>query len=163
MCTHNDINGLKTTLKSLESQRLETEHFEVIIVDNASFPSLHKQIFALSIDSPLIIRYTYEGTIGLSNARNNGIRIAKSSKIAITDPENVPDPDWLLQICDVLEGNTQLKLVGGKLEDVVEGQLTWYFPKELTEYFTPTQWPTKVESIKFPYFATGYTFSSQRL
>uniref|UniRef100_A0A914QJE1 Glycosyltransferase 2-like domain-containing protein n=1 Tax=Panagrolaimus davidi TaxID=227884 RepID=A0A914QJE1_9BILA len=155
LCCHNDETGIHTTLQALEHQTMANEKFEVIVVDNASQPSLNKFVTKFSTNSSLIIRYIFEKRLGLSIARNTGVNLAKSKFIAVTDPENIPDPRWLENIYETFENNPDTVFIGGKLINNVNGKIPWFFPENLIEYFTPVKWPTKLVPIAYPYFAAG--------
>ncbi len=46
---------------------------------------------------PTILRYVYEKKKGTPNARNKGIKLAKSKKIAFIDDDCIADKDWIYQ------------------------------------------------------------------
>lgn len=154
ICVHNDPDGLTTTAESLTKQSLKAEEFEIVVVDNASAPTLESTVKKLSSETPLVVHYVAEPQLGLGNARNTGINLSHSDQIAITDADNIASQNWLSSIIVTFKSTNAL-VVGGKVDNKFDGSLPSYFPSELTEYFSPTSWPKNLIPVKPPYFVIG--------
>jgi GT2 family glycosyltransferase len=102
---YNGARTLKLCLDSLE--RLNYSDYEVILVDDGSvddtpqIAALHKRI-----------RYLRQANLGLSAARNAGIKAAKGEIIAFTDADCRADEDWLHYLMGHLL-NTRFVGIGG--------------------------------------------------
>lgn len=95
VCTYNRAQLLETVLKSLHEQALDPALYEIIVVDNNS--SDHTRAVVESFSRRLLnCRYCFEGTQGLSHARNRGWREGRGVYIAYTDDDCKPPPHWLV-------------------------------------------------------------------
>lgn len=86
----NDERGINACLNSLDSQSLPKTSYEVIVVDNNSYPPIR-----LDPDVSDLVCLTVEKRPGAYAARNAGLKIARGDIIAFTDADCTPDPDWL--------------------------------------------------------------------
>lgn len=89
VCTRNRPDSLIRCLISL--QRLTTQPYEMIVVDNAPSSDATMQLVA----SFPGVQYVLEPRPGLSVARNRGVQIAKGNVIAFTDDDVEVHPQWL--------------------------------------------------------------------
>jgi glycosyltransferase involved in cell wall biosynthesis len=99
VCTHNPRpDYFARTLAALRAQTLPPEHWDLLIVDNASTAdkaprpdlSWHPQA-----------RVLHEPKLGLTQARLRGIRAAVGGLLVLVDDDNVLDPDYLAIACGV--------------------------------------------------------------
>jgi glycosyltransferase involved in cell wall biosynthesis len=67
---------------------------EVLVVDNASRDETAAQLAALGREIAAL-RSVYEPELGLSTARNRGLREARAPVVAYLDDEALPRPGWL--------------------------------------------------------------------
>ena len=101
-------NGGRTLHNCLESlTRLNYPDYEVILVDDGSTdrtPEIAKLFPS--------VRYVRQANLGLSAARNTGIRAARGEIVAFTDDDCRADEDWLYYLVgDLLQGD--LAGIGG--------------------------------------------------
>ena len=96
ICTFNRFQDLELALKSLKDQKFEKNNFEILIVDAGSTDKISEIIDRFSIF--LQIRFFSVPHLGLSEARNFGIRNASCDIIAFLDDDAIADPAWLEQI-----------------------------------------------------------------
>lgn len=92
ICTRNRASYLKTCLEHLENQVCKPS--EIIVVDNASTTQDTKRVS----EQFASVRYVREERPGLDIARNRGAMEAKSSIIAYTDDDTIPDPYWTFRV-----------------------------------------------------------------
>lgn len=91
---------MKDTLAALKLLRVPAGlRAEVIVVDNNSSDHTRQVVEACQADWRAL-RYEFEGTQGLSHARNHGIRAARGELILFTDDDVLPESDWLEKIAD---------------------------------------------------------------
>lgn len=89
----------------------------VVLVENASEPSLGAEVGALRCDLPpgVELLHLHEPRLGIPFARNRALRAALDGRCAFLgflDDDVVPAPDWLLRIHEALLSQ-QADLVGG--------------------------------------------------
>jgi len=68
-----------------------------------------------SVENPSF-RYLSESRPGKSRALNAGIREATGEIIAFTDDDCIPCPDWVQSILKEFESDSQLSVLGGRVE-----------------------------------------------
>jgi glycosyltransferase involved in cell wall biosynthesis len=113
VCTHNRAAYLAKALQSLVSQTLDKDEFEVIVVDNASTDRTPHVFEETIFGGPA--RYIYEARLGLSWARNAGLRAVRGRYVAYQDDDAVACPDWLERAQETLEAfGPRLGLLGGR-------------------------------------------------
>ncbi len=96
----NDAARLRLCLQALAAQTYESEanrdnwqnHYEVIVVDNAS--AVSENIPGLVAEFSCAV-YAYESAAGSYAARNRGVAMAKGDILAFTDADCIPARDWI--------------------------------------------------------------------
>jgi glycosyltransferase involved in cell wall biosynthesis len=91
ICTRNRPEHLERCLGAVT--RLLYPRFDVLVVDNA--PSHDR---AREIAARWGADYVVEPALGLSRARNRGVRASQSEIIAFLDDDALPEPDWLCNL-----------------------------------------------------------------
>lgn len=116
---------LSKCLEALENQSIPKDEFEILIINNDPKDVLPKD-FVLPSNAKLFV----ENDPGSYSARNLGLELSKSQKIAFTDADCIPDPNWLVNGLRHLEDGADL--VGGKVDFFKEtegDELTFLFEK----------------------------------
>ncbi|HEY9888211.1 MAG TPA: glycosyltransferase family A protein, partial [Candidatus Obscuribacterales bacterium] len=111
ICTHNRADYLGAAIDSLLTQAFD--HYEVIVVDNASTDSTRSVVEARSPHPRL--RYVHEPTLGLSVARNTGAQAATGEILAYLDDDAEASQGWLAALMAIYEQNPQVAIAGGKV------------------------------------------------
>lgn len=111
ICTHNRANFLEDTLRTVETQTLNDDKYEVLIVDNNSSDST-PQVAKSYCDRHINASYYLEENIGLSHARNRGWMEAKGQYVGYTDDDVRLPPDWLALAADIIV-NYDYEVFGG--------------------------------------------------
>lgn len=111
ICTHNREQYLGAAIDSLLSQTLE--HYEVIVVDNASTDGT-AAVAQARLAHPKV-RYVMEETLGLSVARNRGAQEASGEILAYLDDDAEASEGWLAALVEVFEQNEKVAIAGGKV------------------------------------------------
>jgi glycosyltransferase involved in cell wall biosynthesis len=91
ICTKNRPAALRQCLKSLQDQLFQS--FEILVVDNSPAPTQARDV-AHEFDA----RYMLCPSLGLSHARNAGLRAARSEFVAFLDDDAIPESEWLLRL-----------------------------------------------------------------
>jgi len=110
LATYRRPGFLEQVLDSLNCQTLNKELYEVIVVDNNSQDNT-KDV-ATRYPS---VRYVFEEKLGLSYARNTGIRAAVGDIVAFIDDDSEADPGWLQALLDIYDKYPDAWAVGGKI------------------------------------------------
>lgn len=110
--TRNRADLLQLALKSMQSQTLSADLFEVLIIDNGSTDNTRKVCGTFETQT-LQLRYFYEEKPGLHVGRHLGMKMAQSDIFVYADDDIEAFPTWLETIADNFK-NPEVVLVGGK-------------------------------------------------
>ncbi len=114
ICTHNRSDLLAQALESLCHQSLPEDDFEVLVIDNASTDDT-EAVARSFCDCRAHFTYVTEPMLGLSKARNRGLREARGHYVAFLDDDAVAEPEWLEAIhAAFAEAEPEPGCVGGK-------------------------------------------------
>jgi glucosyl-dolichyl phosphate glucuronosyltransferase len=118
ICTHNRVKDLGAAIESVLSQGVDETFYEMLVVDNASTDSTHDYVRARAAQVSNL-KYMAERVLGLSRARNTGLRAARGQYVAYLDDDAVADPGWLLQIpVAFAAGGADIGCVAGKIDPI---------------------------------------------
>ena len=106
ICTRNRPEALKKCLQSL--QNLSPQPREIIVVDNDPSSNLTPPVATQFSE----VRYVPEPRVGLSAARNTGVRHATCDIIAFTDDDVSVHPAWIGAILRAFEDPGIMALTG---------------------------------------------------
>ncbi len=90
--TYNEERGIEATLRSISSQTLPRDDYEIIVVDGGSTDNTVK---IASKYADLVIQQKSKGVGG---ARNDGVAVARGRVVVHTDADVIVRNDWLQQI-----------------------------------------------------------------
>jgi glycosyltransferase involved in cell wall biosynthesis len=103
VCTHRRFKLLEDCLDSLITQTASDSMFEVIVVDNDSFPNEEVKKIVSSKSDCVNITYYHENKLGLAQARNTGGKMAKSDYVAYIDDDAKAPPDYVEKALEIIE------------------------------------------------------------
>lgn len=102
VCTWNRCELLRSTLESMRSLVVPAnQEWELLVVNNNSSDATDEVITAFQGFLPL--RRVFESELGLSRARNAGVRAATGELILFTDDDVLVDPNWMTAYIDALK------------------------------------------------------------
>ncbi len=93
------------------------------------------------------------GVRGLSDARNSGVRAATTELVAFLDDDAVAEPDWLVELLTVLEGQAA-QLVGGTVLPALEGARPGWWPQEF-DWAVGCSYPGQIQDHAYPASSAG--------
>jgi len=128
ICTH-DRGPLALRAARAAHEQASTCGAEVLLVDNASSAEAARLLAALPADLGPGVRVVREETLGLSAARNRGLREAAGAIVAFLDDDAVPRPGWLAAL---LAGYTHAGVV------CVGGPVRLHFPDAPPAWLSPS-------------------------
>lgn len=119
LCTWNPRREvLSRVLESLARQTLAAAEWELVVVDNASYPPVE---VALPAGCEIQCRTVVEPVVGLAAARIRGIREARGELLVFVDDDNVLDADYLAEAVAIAETRPDLGAFGGRTSPDFEG------------------------------------------
>lgn len=101
--TYNRTSLLLRCLSSLESQTLDPELYEVVVVDDGSENGTSEAVAGFLHESRITVRYVLLEHGGPAKARNRGIERAVGAIVAFTDDDCIADQDWLKNIREAFQ------------------------------------------------------------
>ncbi len=121
VCTLNRCRVLESCIRSLLTEKIAPNRFEIIVVDNGSTDQTREVVERVSRErkGPLL-RYVFERKSGLSAARNRGWREAAGSIVAYIDDDAVAAPNFVASLLEAFESEAVPAMVGGKIEPLYQ-------------------------------------------
>jgi len=118
ICTHNPREDyLQRVLKALEDQTLSKDHWELLLIDNASKDFLSEK-WNLSWHTKA--RHVREQELGLTTARLRGIRESRGDLLVFVDDDNVLANDYLEQASTLASEKPWVGAFGGNINPEFE-------------------------------------------
>lgn len=112
ICTWNRASLLRRSLASHVTAHLPSNlPWEIVVVDNGSMDDTANVIKEFAGRLP--IRGVYEPKLGLSHARNAGVREARGEYVLWTDDDVIISPNWLISYADAIEQWPEASFFGG--------------------------------------------------
>ena len=104
---------MRRALRSLCEQSLPREQYEILVVDNAVQLEAARVVKEFS-DGRVNLRYIPEPAVGLSRARNTGLKAAAGQYVAFIDDDARADERWLEALLNTFE-QTSPAAIGGRV------------------------------------------------
>lgn len=115
ICTYNGGNRLGEVIECLAAQRdLESETWELLIVDNASTDDTAALLPKLTGDFPTTVRLLQEEKPGKANALRTAFGAVAGTYFCIVDDDNLLDPHYLASGVRFLEEHPDTALIAGR-------------------------------------------------
>lgn len=120
ICTRNRAQSLAATLGKFECifkqwPQCSPDHYELVIVDNASTDNTRQVAERFVNLFPDRARYLYESRPGLSRARNTAVKAAQGQIIVFTDDDVLVAENWLKEIGREFSNDPDLFALGGRV------------------------------------------------
>ena len=113
ICSRNRAEHLKQTLDSFKGVALPAHlDVELIVVDNGSEDATASVVHDFDI-LEVDVRYVYEGTKGLANARNTGLRESRGDIILFTDDDVRFPENWIVGMVAPIQSGQADAVAGG--------------------------------------------------
>ena len=120
VATHRRPDKIARLLRSLGSQTLGSDAFEVVVVDDCSGDNTNEVLASLASEVPYkLTALRTTANRGPGPARNIGWRATTTPFVAFTDDDCQPDPNWLAAGLKELESDPSLGVVQGRTETEV--------------------------------------------
>jgi glucosyl-dolichyl phosphate glucuronosyltransferase len=120
---YNRPHEVKDAVQSLLNQSIEP--FEIIIIDDAS-----KSPLMMKVDNSKMKLIRFDKEVGLSAARNFGIRIAEGEYVAFIDDDAVATTNWIEEVQNGIKAGGEI--LGGPLKPIFRSKPPkWWNEKDL--------------------------------
>lgn len=160
ICTHNRAKDTVEAVHSVLAQEDQDIEFEVLVIDNNSKDNT-RELFQ-NADWPNHVRYIFESKLGLSYARNRGIREAQGEFIMFLDDDALASSSWIREVIHVFERDERIGCVGGRIDPIWEGGKPEWIPDEIIGLYTLMDFSDQVTEMKPPYFPFGANVSFRK-
>ena len=113
ICTHNRSRDIIRAVDSVLQCDFPSEQREIIVVNNASIDNT-REVLSSYVDSKQVI-YIEEAQLGLSKARNSGIKQAQGKYIVFLDDDGEASHQWLNAFSEVFKNFPDSAACGGRI------------------------------------------------
>ncbi len=161
ICTRNRSDVFAQTCREVLRQELREGHWELLIVDNNSTDDTLEIAYALAAENPAMVRVHVEKRLGLSAARNSGIKHSSGSFVLFLDDDAIPDPGWLETMTRELSRNN-VECVGGAVRPVFQGELPKWFLGRFLKYLSAWNPGDKRVLLEHPEYPRGTNMGFRR-
>jgi len=117
ICTYNRVSLLMDSIRSVQAQDFPSDKFEIVVVDNNSTDGTADAVKKIAANSPVVIKYLFEGRQGLSHARNTGIGNSEGEITVFTDDDIEAERQWLRELTAVFD-SPDVWAAGGPIRPV---------------------------------------------
>lgn len=123
--TLNRRDMLIGVIQSVLEQTFASSETEIIVVDNGSTDGSIELVQEFQESHPLI-RLVHESKLGVSAARNRGLKEARGEFVAFIDDDALADPGWLQALIMTFRSEPKAVAVGGPIKvDFAVPPPTW--------------------------------------
>lgn len=158
ICTHNRAEILDKVLSNLISQTLDFSFYEIIVVDNASTDNTKKIVEKYS-KKFTNLKYIYEPKLGLSRARNRGVKEARGKIITFIDDDAIPVKNWIEEHLKTYEKFEDTVAVGGKVLLKLPERINLNKFELIKDHLGYFNLGDKIIKMKWPDYPRGCNFS----
>jgi glycosyltransferase involved in cell wall biosynthesis len=118
--SHNRATLILQAVRSALSQSYPADHYEIIVVDNASSDGTVHNVSNLQQEAGSRLRYLREDRLGLHHARHAGARVARGELLVFTDDDATFDSGWLQAYGRAFAEHSQMAAAGGPVRPIWE-------------------------------------------
>lgn len=164
VCTHNHqgrFPRLRRAILSLSEKENSDLILEVIVIDNGSSISKSEKNELLKLNSRII--FIPENKIGLSVARNTGIKNSNGDILAFIDDDVRVADVWAKNIVDSYN-NDEVLCAGGevKMTNINVAKKKNWVSNYFLRFISPIEFPEKTGRINEPFFLIGANMSFKK-
>jgi len=162
ICTFKRPDYLRHALRSLCEQSLRREQYEIIVVDNAV--EAETQQIVRDFDGGRVnLRYVTESKVGLSRARNTGLKAAAGRYIAYMDDDARADTSWLDALVTAFEQATPTPAaVGGRVWLDWQGEKPGWVPEQHLSLYTYVDHGSDAHSLENGEYLVGANLAFEK-
>jgi glucosyl-dolichyl phosphate glucuronosyltransferase len=162
ICTHKRYKLVSAAIKSVLSQDIDRQEYEIIVVDNSP-DAVQAADFSAQYAGIVNFQYVHEPTPGLSNARNVGARLAGAPIIAYLDDDAVAPPQWLRSLlAGYQKFGDEAAIIGGPVEPIWIKPRPKWLTSELEGFFSIVDYGGDMRELLPHEWLAGCNYSLRR-
>jgi glycosyltransferase involved in cell wall biosynthesis len=161
VCTRNRSRRLADACGEMLALDYPAERWELVIVDNRSTDDTLAVARELEASHPGRVRVVEEREVGLSAARNAGLRAARGEIVAFLDDDAFPPPGWLRALAAAL-GRRGALAAGGPVVPRFEGELPDWFRGRFLPYLSAWDRGEEAEVLTYNEYPRGTNMAFRR-
>jgi glycosyltransferase involved in cell wall biosynthesis len=162
ICTFKRPDYLRHALRSLCEQSLSCEEYEVIVVDNAVEARVQRVVKEFE-DGRVNLRYLPEENVGLSRARNTGLKAAVGRYVAYLDDDARADTQWLEALVDAFEqASPAPAAIGGRVWLDWQGEKPNWVPDRHLSLYTYVDHGNGAHSLRDDEYLVGANIAFEK-
>jgi glycosyltransferase involved in cell wall biosynthesis len=162
ICTFKRPDYLRHALRSLCEQNLPCEQYEIIVVDNA-VEAETEQVVKEFEDERLNLRYLTEENVGLSRARNTGLKAAAGRYVAYMDDDARADTHWLEALVSAFEQVSPAPAaIGGRVWLDWQGEKPSWVPERHLSLYTYVDHGNGAHSLENDEYLVGANIAFEK-
>ena len=162
ICTHNRAEMLRETLESWLSVENTESNVELIIVDNNSLDHTPKVVESFRTACPGQLRYVCETNVGLSYARNRGIKEASGNIVAFVDDDVLFDNSWLNELLKAFNNHQEISCAGGNSIPKFDTDQPGWITKDVLSVYGSTGSGDHDKFMVFPEYPFGLNMAFRK-
>jgi glycosyltransferase involved in cell wall biosynthesis len=145
ICTYNRYDLLPKAIDGALAQDFPEDEYEIIIVDNTPNAANEKgKELKEQYSNAKNVKYLFEETPGLSNARNVAMNATEAKYISYIDDDAIPHQAWLKNVVAGFESFDNVGVVGGKITPMWETERPAWLSDQLTGHVSVVDWGGKM-------------------
>lgn len=147
---------MKSTLQSVVNLDFDPDQFEIIVIDNGSDDKSHGIFASINQQRRCHMSYAREEKLGLSHARNKGVRLAKGGVVVFLDDDEIVPANWLKELIKPYDNDEGIACVGGKIIPVFPNDVypSWY-STAIQGFFGGVDHGGQIHEVDFTYEYLG--------
>lgn len=161
ICTRNRVDDLPDAIRSVWMQDFSST-YELLVVDNGSSDGTQAYLKACLEQSPIPMEYVYEGTPGLSLARNTGARVARGDILAYLDDDAIASENWLTSLNNSYDRYQETWVAGGPILLDWRGEKPLWFTSDMEMALTTLDLGSEFQWLDGYWFPFGANFSCRK-
>jgi glycosyltransferase involved in cell wall biosynthesis len=141
LCCHNSAQRLPRTLEHLAAQQVDPGlRWEIVVIDNASTDGTgYVARASWPATAPQILRIVREPRMGLSFARERGLREARFDVVTFVDDDNWVESGWVEVAADVMARHPEAGACGGLITAAYQAEPPVWAERFIRRYAVGTQ------------------------
>ncbi len=161
VCTLNRCSLLSEAIDSLMSQKAAPVPYEVLVIDNGSTDET-RRVVENRAACCANLRYVHEPCLGLSHARNRGVREARGDVIAFMDDDASASACWAAELWAAYDSDADVGAVGGRVKLRWPTRRPEWLPQSLEGYYGALDLGDLRQHITYPVYPYGLNMSIKR-